>query len=225
MLGPADAPPPAGSTPAPRIVAETLAHGGGQRLRVLDADGRPLSQAALLLAWRQPDGAALRRQWTTTLAGLPYAAAFWELPPWSARSRTRPFECVVLDAPALAAKRDTPDRDSFARAWKVDDGTPFAVFDNLGGDARLIAPRPAAHPEPVDCRHLLAWLRSAPAGQADALWSRIATELLARVDEAPVWTSTSGLGVHWLHVRLDARPKYYGHRPYADPRWSGSEAV
>jgi hypothetical protein len=28
------------------------------------------------------------------------------------------------------------------------------------------------------------------------------------------WLSTAGMGVPWLHVRLDDRPKDYGHRPY-----------
>jgi len=28
------------------------------------------------------------------------------------------------------------------------------------------------------------------------------------------WLSTSGLGVGWLHVRLDSRPKYYTYEPY-----------
>jgi hypothetical protein len=29
------------------------------------------------------------------------------------------------------------------------------------------------------------------------------------------WISTSGLGVPWVHVRLDSYPKYYQYRPYA----------
>jgi len=28
--------------------------------------------------------------------------------------------------------------------------------------------------------------------------------------------STAGMGVYWLHVRLDTRPKYYQHTPYRD---------
>jgi hypothetical protein len=35
-----------------------------------------------------------------------------------------------------------------------------------------------------------------------------------RLSSAPLWLSTSGLGVAWLHVRLDERPKYYTHAPY-----------
>jgi hypothetical protein len=29
------------------------------------------------------------------------------------------------------------------------------------------------------------------------------------------WISTSGLGVPWVHVRLDRYPKYYQYGPYA----------
>jgi len=35
-----------------------------------------------------------------------------------------------------------------------------------------------------------------------------------RINAKRVWLSTAGMGVSWLHVRLDDRPKYYGHRPY-----------
>jgi len=35
--------------------------------------------------------------------------------------------------------------------------------------------------------------------------------------EAYFWLSTSGLGIAWLHVRLDERPKYYTHAPYRSP--------
>lgn len=35
-----------------------------------------------------------------------------------------------------------------------------------------------------------------------------------RISGNPVWLSISGLGVYWLRIRLDARPKYYQHLPY-----------
>ncbi|MBX3248007.1 MAG: hypothetical protein KF901_12575 [Myxococcales bacterium] len=52
--------------------------------------------------------------------------------------------------------------------------------------------------------------------QVDALFAAVGAalcELRART-AATVWLSTAGLGVDWLHVRLDARPKYYRHAPY-----------
>ena len=38
------------------------------------------------------------------------------------------------------------------------------------------------------------------------------------VNDKPTWLSTAGMGVAWLHVRLDQRPKYYAHRPYREDR-------
>jgi len=32
------------------------------------------------------------------------------------------------------------------------------------------------------------------------------------------WVSTSGLGVAWLHVRVDSKPKYYSHEAYREIR-------
>ena len=45
----------------------------------------------------------------------------------------------------------------------------------------------------------------------------LARELLARIDYRTLWLSTSGLGVAWLHLRLDHEPKYYQYAPYRDP--------
>jgi hypothetical protein len=52
--------------------------------------------------------------------------------------------------------------------------------------------------------------------QVRALWRATAETLLDRISDTPTWLSTAGLGVIWLHLRLDSRPKYYSHRPYAE---------
>ncbi|MGB1216866.1 MAG: DUF6940 family protein [Saprospiraceae bacterium] len=31
-----------------------------------------------------------------------------------------------------------------------------------------------------------------------------------------MWLSTAGLGVYWLHIRMDNRPKYYKHKAYKE---------
>ena len=41
-----------------------------------------------------------------------------------------------------------------------------------------------------------------------------ADAVAARLSDRPLWLSTSGAGVAWLHVRLDDRPKYIQHAPY-----------
>ena len=195
------------------ITREALPDGTGICLRIGDGHGQPLRFGTVLARWRAAHDDGLRRAWTEALRALPYAACFLEWPALHHDMLARPFECVCLDAPQLAAVPGPADRDSFVRAFRIDDGTPFASFDNLGGDALLIAPRPLGTES--DYRHLLRFLRVADDATADALWQRIAHEVETRLSRGPVWLSTSGLGVNWLHVRLDQRPKYFQHRPYA----------
>jgi hypothetical protein len=158
-----------------------------------------------------------RRWYTRALAELPFDAFFWEHPPLTAAGLDAPAELVVLDAPALAGIEADPGpfRSEFDRCPDDD----VVDFPNLGGDARLVAPTPHACREAA---HLAAFLRQAPAAAVDALWARAVTVLQARLTDVPVWLSTSGLGVAWLHLRLDATPKYYHHLPYRQRPASGS---
>ena len=66
--------------------------------------------------------------------------------------------------------------------------------------------------------HLAAFARLAPASQQDALWRSLGDAMARRIGDRPVWLSTAGGGVSWLHVRLDDRPKYYGYEPYRQSR-------
>ena len=85
----------------------------------------------------------------------------------------------------------------------------------MGKNATLIVPCPS-----ILCsegyQHLGQFIRNAPSEQWNALWTSIGENIQAQINEqtAPIWLSTSGLGVHWLHVRLDQRPKYYLHKTY-----------
>ena len=139
------------------------------------------------------------------------AAYFWETPASTADSFDAPFECVVTPSPALARK--VADPETFAAQFAGQAAAEVVSFGNLGGDADLVAPRPIA--PNADYAHLASFLRTAPASQAQAIWPLIAdtTERwLARGQ--PGWISTSGLGVSWLHIRIDSRPKYYSYAPY-----------
>lgn len=136
-------------------------------------------------------------------------AFFWEHPPLTHAGLENQVEFVMLDAPALARRR--PDHSSFAGQFAAA-RNGVAVFDSLGGDARLLAPCP---PTPdSDYAHFGAFLRNAPATQIRALWQHTGREVSRLLSTEPLWLSTSGLGVSWLHIRLDTRPKYYQHRPY-----------
>ena len=176
------------------------------------ADGEPLSRRHVLALWRE--AADFRERFNQALAELPFAACFWETPAVSSDTLDRPYEQVCVDAPALAGA--SPDRASFAEQFDLHcDRDGIAEFANLGGDARLVAPCPQS---PNDgYAHLLAFVRNAPAAQRDAFWQRVGSAMAHALSTSPLWLSTSGLGVYWLHARLDTRPKYYTYAPYREP--------
>jgi hypothetical protein len=63
--------------------------------------------------------------------------------------------------------------------------------------------------------HLARFLREAPREQVHELWIAAGEAVMARLSDKPLYVSTAGMGVAWLHVRLDTRPKYFGYEPYA----------
>lgn len=158
------------------------------------------------LAWRSDPG--FRELWIRSLREIPFAAYCWECPPVSEQTRSHPFECVFISSPSLA--RMSPEPEAFADYFRPQ--CRVASFENLGGDALLVAPGPAG--PGLDYRHLAAFARDAPDSQQHALWQAVGEAMEARVGDRPVWLSTAGHGIGWLHVRLDSRPKYYQHGPY-----------
>lgn len=179
---------------------------GTQTWRGLAQAGQGLSFGEVCNAWRTQR--AFRDFWIANLRESRFESFCWECPPVCHRNRSRPFECVFVSSPSLA--RMTPDREAFREHFRP--GCPTATFDNLGGDAVLVAPCPL---EPdIDYGHLAQFVRDAPDAQQHALWQSVGDALQARMGSRPVWLSTAGHGVAWLHVRLDSAPKYYRHAAY-----------
>ncbi|MEO1622926.1 MAG: hypothetical protein AAFU53_18080, partial [Cyanobacteria bacterium J06632_3] len=106
-----------------------------------------------------------------------------------------------------------PDSRPFQNYFTTEDADEGIVtFDNLRKDARLIVPSPRTQPEAYG--HLAAFIRLAPAAQVSQLLQVTGRTLANRLQQAPIWLSTAGGGVAWLHIRLDSRPKYYSYSPY-----------
>ena len=60
--------------------------------------------------------------------------------------------------------------------------------------------------------HIANFVRGAPDGQRVRFWNKVGQVFRAAVAQKqtrPIWLSTEGSGVPWLHVRMDSRPKYY----------------
>lgn len=92
------------------------------------------------------------------------------------------------------------------------DGDGVVTFPNLDRDATLIVPCPLGSLSSYT--HLAAFVRSAPEAQRHAFFAALGVTVLTHLFEEPLWVSTAGMGVYWLHLRLDSRPKYYRHVPY-----------
>lgn len=182
-----------------------------------------LTWADVIDLWRTDRSFQL--QFTKALAGAPHPAFLWETPPLThAQRHAIPFECVAVPSHHLASI--SADPRPFSRFITPGRGTGRAVsFDNLRGDAHLVVPceneeavRRSDAPGALDMyAHLAVFVRSCTDEQAAALWSAVGTAVdsaLRSRGSAPTWVSTHGLGVSWLHVRLDTQPKYYHHQPY-----------
>jgi len=189
-----------------RTKAEVLQDGHIQQYQILD-DERVLTSAQILQKWQSDN--SFRTFFIGLLADAPFAAYFWETPPITQATLARPFEFVLVDAPSLA--NAPAERYAFANHFTSES---VVDFPNLGKDAHLVVPCPQ---KPGDAfSHLAAFSRRAPLDQQHQFWQRVGSAVTNHLSERPLWVSTSGLGVYWLHVRLDSRPKYYTFRPYRE---------
>ncbi len=144
------------------------------------------------------------------LAASDYRAFYWEHPPLTSGNVDRDAEFVLIDAPVLATLPADPA--PFQSQFEVRADESVIAFPNLGGDAVLVAPGPKGPDDAYP--HLAAFVRHAPEDQLRELWRVTSRAVEDSLSSAPIWLSTAGLGVTWLHIRLDTRPKYYSHAPY-----------
>ncbi len=176
---------------------------------LLTMGGRLLTFDQVIDLWQQD--IAFSKFFTSTLVDSRFTAYRWETPPISQANRTRQFEFVLLDEPRLARR---PDEHAFAEQFAKGESDEVVVFPALGKGTTLISPKPTN--EAAIYSDLASFLRSASESQSTALWQAVGKVMLGHVSGEPLWLSTAGGGVAWLHVRLDRRPKYYGHEPYTN---------
>ena len=142
------------------------------------------------------------------LAELGFDAFFWENKPMTKSNLDEGYECNVIKSDFLAGK--SPDFDTFSSYFRED--KEVVSFPNLGSDAQLITPCPIS--ENSGYAHIGTFIREAPEAQKQQLWKQTAKEMLNQIGTEPKWLSTSGLGVFWLHIRIDSVPKYYQTKVY-----------
>ena len=117
-----------------------------------------------------------------------------------------------MSAPSLVDV--SPEPQAFEEYFNCAN-TNVVRFENLGKDAVLVAPCPSEHN--AYCSQLASFIRGADINHVHRLWEEVGNAVEDRLDNRPnkpLWVSTSGLGIYWLHVRLDSYPKYYTYKPY-----------
>jgi hypothetical protein len=149
---------------------------------------------------------------TSVIASSPHAAVYFEMPPVTASSSfLTPFEFVLLPSTSLVS--GSVDTAAFAEHMSSSCNPDVAYFKNLGGDANLVVPCPREGATAV-YGHLASFIRGGQADQVDEFWKTAASKALDLLSVEPLWISTNGNGVHFLHLRFDTRPKYYNYAAY-----------
>jgi hypothetical protein len=134
---------------------------------------------------------------------------------------TKEFEFVLIAAPPL--DEVAADSEAFSQHFKACKDNKVIAFPNLGRDAVLVVPCPQtleSQEKVNDYAHLARFMRSQKREFLHEFWNTVAKTVVSVIDDESrpadmkLWLSTSGLGVYWLHMRLDQRPKYYNFDEY-----------
>lgn len=137
-----------------------------------------------------------------------YEGFFWEVKPMNSNRLNEAFEFVLVNSRTLP--NITADTSSFKEHFKEE--KDVLSFPNLGGDAQLIVPNQISNSS--NYTHLARFVRNAPLNQVVNFWRKVGEEYERLIGNETKWLSTAGLGVYWLHVRIDSRPKYYRFNDY-----------
>lgn len=169
-------------------------------------DGRKLSFREVIELWKTSD--AFNIFYNSILSNSKYPAFFWEHPSNTKLTLNSIYEFVLIDSKRL----DQVSQD--ARPFRDFLNTTEGVisFDNLGKNAKLIVPTNVE--ASANYSSLAKFVRTAPQNQTIEFWKLIGLTYEEELEQEKKWLSTSGLGVYWLHARIDERPKYYVFKAY-----------
>lgn len=138
-----------------------------------------------------------------------FPAYFWECIPVSSNTLNKPFEFVLVKSRLLDNIRQ--DYSSFQEHFSK--GNNVVSFSSFSGDT-LIVPIPRSG---ADYKNITKFTDNTSQEQWGEFWKKVGEKMeenLINAGGSARWLSTSGLAVHYLHIRIDKRPKYYNHQEY-----------
>ena len=146
--------------------------------------------------------------YNSILAENSFESFFWENPSIEKGELNKKYEFALIKSNTLNNVKPNPKpfKEYYSTVKNV------VVFPNLRGDAKLIVPCPISELE--NYTHIGKFVRDAPRNQVDEFWREVGLEYKASIGLNRKWLSTAGLGVPWLHLRIDSSPKYYRHQSY-----------
>ena len=182
----------------------TLVDDGITLFRIYE-DETLLTHRDVFRLWQED--AEFARYYAYTITSACYSGYCWETPPITSDVIDCEHEFVVIDS--ITHTGLNQNWAPFAEHFRK--GELVTAFLNLGKTGTMIAPTPDSS---FDGASIASFLRTASTDRVVALWALVGREMTSKVNQVPIWLSTAGLGVSWLHVRLDPRPKYYRYLPY-----------
>lgn len=158
-------------------------------------------------------------------ASSEYPAFFFETKGVSPGSASKQFEFVLVNSKSLHSfVQRGHDFDAFKEhfqsANREDVAATSVSFPNLGRTSTLIAPKPMQPTKDI-YSHIGRFIRNAPKNEITFFFQLVGKQYRKILNESTggqdksVWLSTSGIGVAWLHMRIDDRPKYYTFKYFA----------
>ena len=148
----------------------------------------------------------------TELIKLNFEAFYWEHPAINKEFLEKKYECILQRSRPLEHLpiNENAFRDYIRRSEQVAD------FMNLGKNARLVVPTKKTDRDIYN--HMSKFLRFAEKEQITELFKKVGKSILEEIESQKlIWLNTAGLGVIWLHIRMDTRPKYYKTNKYKEP--------
>ena len=135
-------------------------------------------------------------------------AVFFETPKWTKNNLSDLLKFSLTNASDTFSGE--PSIEKFSEHLKdcKSDSKGSISFPNPNKTSRLIIPCPQCLNK---FGHLGHFIKYSDDETWSKLWKKVAEELEKQIKPPSkgVWLSTHGLGVPWLHIRIDTTPKYY----------------